>query len=277
MGPNLRALVLAGALAGITFSAAPASAVSLAATFPGAPADAFDHSRFDPGSTSAAWRCRGWGCHHWGHPHWRRNRIDAGDVLLGAVLIGGIAAIAAANNLRARDREVVVVERDRDWRHDWRRHDDQRNQRRGNGSAGLDSALDQCLARIERDVRVDSVDRVERNGDGWLVSGALFNGSPFRCQVGRDGRIEDIDFGGFAWGAAAGAAERVDGQWSDDRYASARAAIGGTVRPDMAVSEANMAIRRAPGPSADAPMPAYPGGPIPGEDIPEPIDGDIGG
>lgn len=283
MALNFRALALAGALAGTTFIAAPASAASLPATGLGAPAAAFDHSRFDPASTSAEWRCRGWGCRRWGHRGWRRNRVDAGDVLLGAVIIGGIAAIANAENRRERDREVVVVERDRDWRDDARRYDDRRTTRRSGGSTGLDSAVDQCLARIERDVRVDTVDNVERTGAGWMVSGALFNGSPFRCRIGNDGRIEDVDFGsgggfgGSDWGAAPGGADRADGQWSDDRYASARASVGGTVRPDMAVSEANMQVARGPASTAETPMPAYPGGPIPGEEIPETIDGDIGG
>ena len=279
MALNFRALALAGALAGTTLIAAPASAASLPATGLGAPAAAVDHSRFDPLSATADWRCRGWGCRGWGRRGWRRNRVDAGDVLIGAAIIGGIAAIASANNRRERDRDVVVVERDRDWRDDTRRYDDRRTVRSSTGSSGLDSAVDQCLTRIERDVRVDTVDNVERTGRGWLVSGALFNGSPFQCRIGNDGRIEGVDFGGGDWGAASGAAmpARADGQWSDGRYASARASVGGSVRPDMAVSEANMQVARAPDAVPGMAMPAYPGGPIPGEEIPETIDGDIGG
>lgn len=278
MALKFRALALAGALAGTTIIAAPASAASLPATGLGAPAAAFDHSRFDPLSASADWRCRGWGCRGWGRRGWRRNRVDAGDVLIGAAIIGGIAAIASANNRRERQRDVVVVERDRDFRDDTRRYDDRRTVRSSTGSSGLDSAVDQCLTRIERDVRVDTVDNVERTGRGWLVSGALFNGSPFQCRIGNDGRIEGVDFGGGGgWGAAsdAGMPARADGQWSDGRYASARASVGGSVRPDMAVSEASIAVARAP--DAAQAMPAYPGGPIPGEEIPEMIDGDIGG
>jgi hypothetical protein len=203
--------------------------------------------------------------------------VDAGDVLIGAAIIGGIAAIASSNNRRERDRDVVIVERDRDWRDETRRYDDRRADRRGGGASGLDSAVDQCLTRIERDVRVDTVDNVERTGAGWLVSGALFNGSSFQCRIGNDGRIEGVDFGGGGFGGgdwgAAPAAPRGDGQWSDQRYASARAAVGGTARPDMAVSEASLPAVAASG----AAMPAYPGGPVPGEEIPETIDGDIGG
>ena len=279
MALKFRALALAGALAGTTILAAPAAAATqpAALTGLGAPASAFDYSRFDPASATADWRCRGWGCRRWGHRGWRRNRVDAGDVLIGAAIIGGIAAIASSNNRRERDRDVVVV-RDNDWRDDTRRYDDRRADRRGSGASGLDSAVDQCLTRIERDVRVDTVDNVERTGAGWMVSGALFNGSPFQCRIGNDGRIESVDFGGGSfggsdWGAASGAAPRADGQWSDDRYASARAAVGGTVRPDMAVSEASLPAVAA----TTTAMPAYPGGPIPGEEIPETIDGDIGG
>ncbi|MFN4098025.1 MAG: hypothetical protein ACK4GG_14780 [Sphingomonas sp.] len=282
MALKFRALALAGALAGTTLVAAPAAAATQPAAMPGfgTPALAFDYSRFDPAATAAHWHCRGWGCRRWRHHGWRRNRIDAGDVLIGAAIIGGIAAIASSNNRRERDRDVVIVERDRDWRDDTRRYDQRRSERRGSGASGLDHAVDQCLARIERDVRVDTVDNVERTGAGWMVSGALFDGSPFRCRIGNDGRIESVDFGsgGFSrgdWGAAPAAVSspRADGQWSDQRYASARAAVGGMARPDLAVSEASLPAGATPA----AAMPAYPGGPIPGEEIPETIDGDIGG
>lgn len=262
MALNTRALALAGAISTTsTFFAAPAAAAPLASAPVAALMAAFDHSRFDPADTLADWRCRGWGCRGWGRRGWRRDRVDAGDVLLGAAIIGGIAAIASSNNRRARDRDVVVVERDRDWRDDSRRFDDR--PRRGTGASGLDSAVDLCLTRIERDVRVDTVDNVERNGSGWAVSGTLFNGSPFAC------RIADIDYAGSgSWGGASldPATPRADGQWSDDRYAAARLAAGGVGRPSAPVAAQDAAR-----------LPAYPGGPIPGEEIPETIDGDIGG
>jgi hypothetical protein len=293
MALRLPALALAGALAGSTLLAVPASAAPLAAPAadPTIPVSAFDYSRFDPVSTSADWRCRGWGCRRYGHRGWRRNRIDAGDVLIGAAIIGGIAAIASANDRRDRRRDVVVVERTPDWRDDTRRYDDWRTVRRSTGSAGLDSAVDQCIARIERDVRVDAVDNVARTGRGWLVTGALFNGAPFQCRIGNDGRIEDVDFGagggGGDWGAASPAAyaDRADGQWSDTRYADARRALGGTVPAPARVAGDYYAADNLVPPTSEAEraasatelMPAYPGGPIPGEEIPETIDGDIGG
>lgn len=276
MAPRIPALALAGALAAAAALAAPAHAAAPAAA--SVDYTVFDASRFDPASTAAEWRCRGWRCNRWdrrwGRRGWRRNRVDAGDVLIGAAIIGGIAAIASANN-RTRERDVVVVERDRDWRDDSRRFDDRGAPRRSTGSPGLDSAVDQCLARIERDVRVENVDNVARTGRGWQVSGTLFNGAPFDCRIGNDGRIEGVDFGGgFAggdFGVANTAAPRADGQWSDDRYAAARLAAGGPTRPDGL----------APVEPGTQRLPAYPGGPIPGEEIPENpperIDADIGG
>lgn len=280
MALNTRALALAGALAGTSFLATPAAAASpITGLSLGSSLASFDASRYKPADDIAEWRrCGwGWGC-GWGggwrgHRGWRRNRIDAGDVLIGAAIIGGAVAIANSNNRRQRDRDVVIVERDqRNWddrRLDDRRGDFRRSSSRGTGASGLDNAVNQCLDRIERDVRVDSVDNVERTGAGWRVSGALFNGAPFQCRIGNDGRIEDIDMGGgFGdgdWGAAPASvdAPRADGQWSDQRYADARLARGGMASPSV--------------PAAADQLPAYPGGPIPGETIPESIDGDIGG
>lgn len=301
MALRLPALALAGALAVTTaLSPAPARAAELPAApvAAGSFAGAFDHSRFDPAADRADWRCRGWRCRSWGRRGWgggwgggwRRNRINGGDVLIGAAILGGAIAIANSNNRRVRTNDVVVV-RDDNFRNDNRRFDDRRVERRSTGSSGLESAVDQCLTRIERDVRVDSVDNVERTGRGWLVSGALFNGSPFQCRIGNDGRIDGVDFsGGFSgsslrdgdWGGAPAAtySARSDGQWSDTRYADARLAMGGMAAPQASapVSSENFAAAPpAPAPFESGRMPAYPGGPIPGEDIPETIDGDIGG
>jgi len=280
MALNIRALALASALAGTTFIASPAAAAPLSASSLGAPSAAFDVSRYDPAAAVADWRCRGYGCGH--HRGYRRNRVGAGDVLIGAAIIGGIAAIASSNNRRERDRDVVIVERDVrdndynprfDERRDDRRDDD-RSGPRGTGSAGLDSAVDQCLAQIERDVRVDTVDNVERTGAGWQVSGTLFNGAPFQCRIGNDGQIDGVDYGGSFAGAPsvpylgreepgsqgqsdAGSVPylgRAEGQWSDQRYADARRTLG-----------QNGPVSAQPSQQ----LPAYPGGPIPGEEIPE--------
>lgn len=280
MALRLRALAFAGALGCTTILAAPASAASLPAAGLGAASAAFDHSRYDPAAQTAEWRCRGWGCGY-GRRGFRRYRRgpSAGDVLIGAAIIGGIAAIVSSNNRRERDRDVVIVERDLRDRDDNARYDERRDDRRtdarGTGSAGLDSAVDQCLARIERDVRVETVDGVERNGAGWQVRGTLFNGAPFECRIGNDGKIDGVDYSASFSGAPStpylGRAERLpsgasaptesvpylgkeQAQWSDERYAAARARLA----------------RAEPGAAqADQPVPAYPGGPIPGEVIPE--------
>ena len=292
MALTFRVAVLAGALAGTTLFAAPAAAAPMTSGIAlGAPSAAFDYSRYDPVGDTADWRRCRWGC-GWGggwgrHRGWRRNRIDAGDVLIGAAIIGGIAAIASSNNRRQRERDVVIVERDvrdADWRDDSRRYDDRRiddrrtSTPRGSGASGLDNAVNQCLDRIERDVRVDTVENVERTGAGWRVSGVLFNGSSFQCRIGNGGQIDGIDYGdGFRdVGFAPEPGSRAAGsQWDDQRYANARLAVGGTVRPDIAVQEASLMPAAAPEPvrtAANTALPAYPGGPIPGEVIPETVD-----
>ena len=251
MALTLRALALAGALAGITMLAVPAAAgPAIAAPAAGTAAipAAFDHASFDPAANGAYWRC--WGRRCGWRPYYgrRHDHVDAGDVLIGAAIIGGLAAIISAENRRERERERDVVIVERDWREDARRYDDRRAAPRGSGASGLDNAVDLCLARIARDARVDSVDTVTRTGAGWRVGGALFNGAPFTCRIGNDGRIEGVDYGD----GAASSVPRGDGQWSDDRYSAARLAMAGPAQPEAPVA-----------------LPAYPGGPIAGEVIPD--------
>ncbi|ABC63700.1 hypothetical protein [Erythrobacter litoralis] len=170
----------------------------------------------------------------WRHGYRHRNRVDAGDVIAGIAIIGGIAAIASAANRNKRDR-----------------YDDRRYRYRNSSynSNNIDRAVDACLREIERDVRVEGVDNVGRAGDGWQVSGRLYNGDNFTCAVGRNGRIDRIDYGG---GAFSGAAVSPDGQWSDDAYAEARLNYG--------LGDPRAAVPTSP----SGPQPAYPGGPIEG-------------
>ncbi len=178
------------------------------------------------------------------HRRWgRRDRVGAGDVIGGLLVLGTIAAVASAASNASRNG------RNRDYRYPDSRYPDARYDYRNRSgdsrygeSRGIDSAVDMCAREVERNARIDSVDRAERRGDGWHVAGRLRTGEPFSCSIGNDGRIQGIDYGRGV--APLGAAS--DGQWDDDRYAAARQA-----------QDAGAA-------------PAYPGGPIGSE----PVDGD---
>ncbi len=244
----------------------------------------FSTSVYDARADVSEWGRCGWrGCYRRG---WRGRRgASAGDVLAGVAIIGGIAAIASAANNRRRDRDVVIVERDRvidrryddrrydDRRYDDRRFDDRRNPRASGGS-GLDSAVSQCLTAIERDARVESVDSASRLSEGWIVSGTLFNGSGFTCEIGNDGRISDIDYGGFRGSSLDVGAQpferAAEGQLSEDRYASARASLDGTQRFAVANTPVRTIAQDRPTeplvPITSDNLPAYPGGPLPGEE-----------
>lgn len=275
------ALGMTGALAFATPAAAASMPQAPAAPMTGSAlvlADGFSSSSYNPAAQTADWRrCGFFGCRRgWRGRGWRGRRgVSAGDIIAGAVVIGGIAAIAsAASNNRRRDREVVVVERDR-------RVDDRRTTTRSNprstGSNGLDNAVSQCLREIERDVRVDTVDGASRVSSGWVVTGSIFDGSGFSCEIGNDGRISDIQYGGFR--SSAGETDgggRALGQRSDDFYASARASMNGeyqTYSTAERFADAGAATGNRPAqplvPLTSDRMPAYPGGPIPGEDIDE--------
>lgn len=250
----------------------------------------FPASSYDAGADINQWGC--WGCGWgggWRGGGWRRRGPSAGDVLAGVAIVGGIAAIASAASNNRRNRDVVVVDRDRprDWNRDPNRRndraplDDRRTNPRSSGASGLDSAVNQCLATVERDVRVNDVEVVQRTAQGWLVAGSLFNGSGFECRIGNDGRIEGIDFG--AAGALGGA---TGSQWADTRYADARRSAG----PSQLMTGANafqpvdptdFTVSNAPAGTALAGtdeqplvpltaerLPTYPGGPVEGEDPP---------
>lgn len=183
-----------------------------------------------------------------------RDRVDAGDVIAGIAIIGGIAAIASAiDSKNKRDRGED--------RYEDTRYDAPRQFRSGS----LDQAVNSCTRTIERDMRVDAIDNVSRIGDGWEVRGRLFNGNEFACSVSGNGRIDRIDYGGGFRDSAAGessgaygAGAAADAQLPDDAYAQARAAQAGAIATQPAAQDAE---------------PAYPGGPLPGEEI----DGDLGG
>lgn len=253
----------AGLIAALSMVSMPAAAAELpqglAKSSQGAAVFAdFDTTTYDADTEIADWRGRGWRRGGWG----RHRRVDAGDVIAGVLILGGIAAIAdAANNNRRRNRDVVVVERDpRDYDRRYDRRDDRRRyDRRDNGTRGLDRAVDQCVDEIQRDVRVDSVDGVDRTAQGWVVTGSLFNGSGFTCAIDNNGQIDAIDYGDFRGAGYGAEVDRADGQFDDDTYRSARLALGsGRGGAQQQADEVDGDLR-----------PAYPGGPLPGEQFPE--------
>ncbi len=233
-----RFAALSGLIAALSMAATPAAAADMPRAAPSANSAIPMHGVFDADSLKAE-RHRYWRYRH-------RDRIDAGDVLAGVLIIGGIAAIANAASNSERDRRYLD-ERYRDSRYERQDYRAGRAPRRSTGGRGIDGAVDMCVAEIERDVRIDSVDSVDRSGDGWRVTGTIFNGDRFTCQIGADGRIDTVDYGdGFA------AAEPVQGnQHSDDRYRAAWANVDRGAQP-------------ATGERAEQ-LPSYPGGPIDGD------------
>lgn len=267
-----------GAVAGLIAAVAMTATPSAAAELPAAPVSAqfgsfhegFEQSRYDS-DTEIAQRHRRWGRWSRRGRHHRHNRIDGGDVLAGVLILGGIAAIASAANNNDQRERVYRRDRnyDRDYDRDYDRNYDRRETRAGTGNSGLDNAAEQCVSRIERDVRVDTVDGVNRTAQGWTVTGSLYNGEAFVCQIDENGSISSIDYGGLRGSSLRGSsyeqgdavrARGDDRQWSDANYADARRAIG---TPDYS-------------PDAE-PLPAYPGGPLPGDEDARRIDGDLGG
>jgi hypothetical protein len=147
------------------------------------------------------WR-GGWGG-GWGHRH--HDRVDAGDIFAGILIIGGIAAIASAASKADRDRRARTSERDRDYRDDREARQDRGDTRYGRDDRpswqegrGIDNAVNQCVGEVERSARVDSVENVGRDGDGWRVEGRVAGGRSFACAIGTDGRIRSTTIDGRA-------------------------------------------------------------------------------
>lgn len=178
----------------------------------------------------------GWG---WGGGYRSRHRrgSSAGDILAGVLILGTIAAVASAAS-KAQQRRSYP---DRYPYPDSYPRPYPRYDNRPSGPQGLDGAADMCLREVERNARAREVSRVERTASGWLVTGAMADGTGFSCSIGADGRIDRVDVGGRA--QTHGEADR---QYDDDRYRSARAE-----------TEAE---------AGTGPQPEYPGGPLPGDD-----------
>lgn len=144
----------------------------------------------------------GWG----GHRH--RDRIDTGDVLAGILIIGGIAAVASAasnaNKNKRRDQDYRYPDNDAQQRErsSGGYSDDDRDDRsdsRGSSDTGIDGAIDRCMDEVSRgSTKIDEVDSVNRDGDGWRVQGRTSGGGQFTCAIDGDGRIRNVSIDGRA-------------------------------------------------------------------------------
>ncbi|TWJ10353.1 hypothetical protein [Altererythrobacter ishigakiensis] len=240
---------LSVALAAGTLSTAPAAAAELSDQASMAASTLPQVEIFSADEMAAEHHRRWRGYRYRGYRH-RRHRIDASDVIAGALVIGGIAAIAsAASNSERRERRY----RDERFRDDYLR--DRRDTRRSSTSGrGIDGAVDQCLNEIERDVRVDEVQSVDRTAEGWRVTGTIFNGDRFNCTIGSDGRIESVNYGD-SFSALTPSSDRPvqDNQYSDDRYRSAWAQVEREEQVDPEAERRSQQVS------------SYPGGPIDGD------------
>jgi len=155
-------------------------------------------------ATPALARDHGWGGGGWGGGGWGRHHddgIDGGDILAGLLIFGTIAAVASAASKSSKDKA------DDSYRYPDQappppRYDDRQsssNSRDWGRSRSIDGAVDTCVGEIERgSARVDSVDSVDRNGEGWRVSGKVRSGASYACSVGSDGHVRNLSVDGKA-------------------------------------------------------------------------------
>lgn len=242
----------------LSSAAAMAAALSMAATPAAAaelPAMAMGNAKVETGDAGELNQYR-----HRRYRHRHDRGIDAGDVVAGVVVLGALAAIIGSSRSRERDR---YEPRRQDSRYDRRE--------RGYESRGVESAVDMCIDQVEyRDNRVESVDQANRNANGWDVSGRLDNGERWNCWIDNDGEIRRIDYGAAAYSQAP--AGTAGTQLSDAAYARARAATSTPADQRYSYRDVSTA------PSVEDPRPAYPGGPLPGEegyDADWQVDGDL--
>ena len=241
----------AAVVAAFSMAATPAAAADMPAI--AAPAEEF--LQVNTGDAGEANQYRRYRRH--GHYRHRDRGIDAGDVIAGVVVLGALAAIIGSSNNRDRDR--------RDERRERIRYDDRPDSRHDSG--GIESAVDMCVDQVEyRDNRVENVDRADRSANGWNVSGTLSDGERWTCFIDNGGEIRSIDYGTGAYPQTD--ATPVGTQMSDIAYRNARATTH--TAADQAYTYDEMPAHAASTPAATTPAddglrPAYPGGPLPGE------------
>lgn len=235
-------------VAAIAAAVSMASAPAAAAELPYLNAAAPDYVEVETGDAGEANQHRRW------RRHRHRDRVDAGDVVAGVLVIGAIAALAGAFSGDGDDDR-----RDRDYRDDDYR-DDYRADRYE--SSGVERAADMCVDQVERgDDRVEDVTQADRRADGWHVAGTLRDGESWTCWIDNNGRLRSVDFGAAGYSGAAYPAASGGEQWTDDAYARARANTRTPADEGYSYRTAEADV-----PTPTGPQPAYPGGPLPGEE-----------
>lgn len=116
------------------------------------------------------------------HRRYRRGRVSAGDIFAGIAILGGIAVIAdAASKSKKRKRD----------RYDYQQP--QRAPQDGFGGNDIGTAVNLCsdaaLQSAGADYRVDRINSVSQDGNGWRVDGALIGpqSTGFSCGVSNGG------------------------------------------------------------------------------------------
>ena len=192
----------------------------------------------------------GTAANHRRHRHYRDRGIDAGDVIAGVLVLGTVAAIVSAVSNNRSDRRRFPVD-------DRRRGDDRFEE------SGMDNAISMCTDLVERERgRVADITDAKRDASGWRIAGELERGGVFSCRIGNDGRIDQLEFLDTPAESSYTRSEYnhlLPGgpQYSDETYANARARQRAGAGPIM---------QRASGSDAGEVHPAYPGGPLPGEE-----------
>jgi hypothetical protein len=140
----------------------------------------------------------GWGGH--GGGRWRRDRDDDfGSFLLGAVIAGGIIAIASSAAKAKKDRDNGVVYGGDSNRSDGGSRAEAPRESR-NWTDAQNDAANVCADGAEAlaskrgvEAKVDDIDFVERDGEGYRVEGRMDGGRSFNCGV-RSGELTYIQF-----------------------------------------------------------------------------------
>lgn len=166
--------------------AAPVLPGAGAADYSALPDLGWDQGDEQAGQWRGGWRNRGW--------RGRNRGIDGGDILAGALILGGIAAIASAATNSSRTRNGPNGP----------------NDRRFSNNDDVRSASTQCGAAAAAQsgfgARVERIDNVVREGNGWRVEGLVGSRNDgvdsFTCGISF-GRIDYVRFNraNGGWGA----------------------------------------------------------------------------